>query len=210
MFLLSLRSKNSLRTTCGKSAQGGFGLIELLVSLTIMTIVTSVVLVRQGSFNSAVLLRAQAYEVALTLRDVQLNAVSASGDSGSFREEIGVFFDTGMGNGTFRIYRDSGSGVNDDGYWQMSEEFGLQGFLDSRFEIRDIRPVGNTTACSCSALSVVFQRPNFDAKFYDINGEIDATSVEIDVARRGIIGNTPDVVRTVEITSAGQIAVLGS
>ena len=188
----------------GKSNESGFGLIELMVSISIMVIVISIVLVRQTSFNSAVLLRSQAYEVALQLREIQLAAVSANYDSAGFRSVIGAHFNASNGsNASYSIFRD---GDSDYYYDAGDEEFGLQGQIDSRFEIRAIRTVGDGPPAS-SGLSVVFERPNFDARFFDSNGEIFATSAEIDVARVGAAGSGVGDVRTVEITSAGQISV---
>lgn len=199
MFSLSshlLLSKNQ-RTV------GGFGLVELMVSVSIMVVIVSIVLVRQGSFNGAVLLRSQAYEVALQLRQIQLNAVSASGDSGDFRTMLGVYFDTDAGsNGTYRIFRD----INGDNDYDVAEEFGLQGLLDPRFEIRAIRSYG--AGVSQDQISVVFERPNFDARFFNGSGsEITASRVEIDIARKDSTGTGPGDIRTVEVTSAGQISV---
>jgi type II secretory pathway pseudopilin PulG len=182
---------------------GGFGLIELMVSISIMVLVTTIILAKQSSFNSAVLLRSQAYEIALAVREVQMGVVSAGSDgTGAFRSVQGIYFDTGS-NGTYRIFKDAGSPGNMR--YDSSEEYGKQGFVDPRFEIRAIRAVGGTMAGT--GLSVVFVRPNFDAKFYDSSGQINASSVEIDVARKNITGTGPSVLRTVEITATGQISV---
>jgi hypothetical protein len=55
-------------------------------------------------------------------------------------------------------------------------------------------------------LSIVFQRPNFDARFFDAsNAEVFASMVEIDV-ENPVTGE----IRTIEITPTGQIAVLDS
>jgi type II secretory pathway pseudopilin PulG len=201
MFLPSL----PLGSKYLKLQSGGFGLIELIVSISILIIITSVVLVNQNSFNSAILLRSQAYEVALDLRNTQLNAVSASDQAGAgtFRSVFGVHFDTATPQ-TYRIFRDTGNFFYDG----LAEEFGLQGSLDGRFEIREIRTDG--AVLGGGELSVVFQRPNFDARFFDVPGEINELAVgtvEIDVARVGETGTTPDVLRTISITSAGQISV---
>ena len=187
--------------------QAGFGLIELIVSISILAIITSVVLVNQNSFNSAMLLRGQAYELALQLRTTQLNAVSAADVSGSgtFRSVYGVHLDTAAdSNGTYNIFRDS----DDDYFYDMNEEYGLQGIVDGRYEIREIRADGSAVAGG--ELSIVFQRPNFDARFFngpDLGNEVTAGVVEIDIARRGSSGTGPDVLRTVTVTSAGQISV---
>lgn len=174
-----------------------------MVSISIMVIIVSIVLVRQGSFNSAVLLRSQAYEIALQLRQIQLNAVSASGDAGDFRTLLGTNFNSNAGsNTTYRIFRD----LDGDSDYDVNEEFGLQGLLDPRFEIREIRSYG--TGATHGELSVVFERPNFDARFYNGSGSvINASRVEIDVARKEATGTGPGDIRTVEVTSAGQISV---
>lgn len=196
MFLLSSISHSNKARIQPK----GFGLIELLVSISIMVIVTSVVMVRQTSFNGAVLLRSQAYEVALQLRDAQLTAVSATGQGGDYRSLIGVHFNT-ANSGTYRIFRDA----DDDSYYDTNEEFGLQGLIDPRFEISAIRPIGDTL--TGTGLSIVFERPNFDARFFDSSGEVNAARVEIDIARIGSTGSGAGDIRTVEVTSAGQVAV---
>lgn len=182
--------------------QTGFGLIELMVSIAVMAIVSSIILVRQNSFNGGVLLRSQAYEVALAAREVQLNAVSAVGVAGDFRTLQGLHFDTNTANnGIFRVFRDA----DNDGFFDAAESLGQQGALDSRFEIRAIRTLGDSY--TGTAISIVFERPNFDARFFDSAGEVNASSIEIDIARRGVSGSTPDVLRTLEITSTGQIIV---
>lgn len=188
--------------------QQGFGLVELLISITIIVIVTSIILVRQDSFNGAVLLRSQAYQIALHLREVQLSAVSAQFDTGDYRSVIGVHFNESTGNNnSYRIFRDSEIGANSDNSHQPSEEFGIQGVLDPRFEIRDIRPSPATSYNAGNGLSIVFQRPNFDARFFSGGTQVNASVVEIDVARVGETGTGNNVVRTIEISSAGQISV---
>lgn len=197
MFLLSsiLRYKKTTPTN------QGFGLVELLVSISIMVIIASVVLVRQSSFNGAVLLRSQAYEVALQIRDAQLNAVSATGQAGNFRSLIGVHFDT-ANSATYRVFLDA----NDNSFHDANEEFGLQGLLDPRFEIGAIRADGVNIVGT--ELSIVFERPNFDARFFRAaNTEVTAATIEIDIQLVGSSGTGPGEIRTIEVTSAGQVAV---
>jgi type II secretory pathway pseudopilin PulG len=181
----------------------GFGLIELMVSISIMLLVAAIVLARQDSFNGAVLLRGQAYEVALSAREVQLNSVSALSIEGNYRTLLGLHFDTNN-DALVRIFRDS---TNGNGFYTTGEEFGKQISIDSRFEVRGIRTVIGGTETSVTNLSVVFERPNFDARFFTSAGEVGASAVEIDISKRDQLGTTADVVRTVEITATGQIAV---
>ena len=180
----------------------GFGLIELLVSVSIMLLLAGLVFARHQSFNGAVLLRSEAYEVALTIREVQFAAVSAESDgSGGFRSVEGVYFTSDTDN-VYRIFRD----IAPYNYtFDVGEAYGKQGTLDNRFEIRAVRGVGDSVG---NGLAIVFERPNYDAKFYDENGVVNASSVEIDIAKRGETGVGDGVVRTVEVTATGQISVL--
>jgi type II secretory pathway pseudopilin PulG len=179
----------------------GFGLIELLVTISIMMLVSAVILAKQSAFNGATLLRSQAYEVALGVREVQMGVVSAQSDGlGTFRSVQGVYFNTNN-SGTYRIFKDA----DNDSFYDANEEYGKQGFLDARFQIRAIRAVG--ASINGTGLAVVFVRPNFDAKFYDSSGQVNASSIQIDVARKNTSATTSDAVRTIEITAAGQISV---
>jgi prepilin-type N-terminal cleavage/methylation domain-containing protein len=190
-----------------QNLSGGFSLVEMMISITIMVIVISIVSVQQGSFNGAVLLRGQAYEAALLIREVQLTAVSATGDSGVFRSVYGVHVDSDVASdGRYTVFQDSSSGSDANGFYDAGEEFGQQSFLDRRFEIREIRTIGDTMDSS-GGLSIVFVRPNFDARFFDSSGEVFASAVEIDISRRDSTGADAGDVRTVEVTSAGQISV---
>jgi len=185
----------------------GFGLVELLVSISIMILVIGVVLSQHSAFNGAVLLRGQAYEIALQTRDVQMKAVSVktdgSGAATAFRKVYGLHFDTGSPN-TYDIFLD-GTTVN--GY-TVGEELGKQGKLDPRFEIVGIDLVGS--AGTPTKVSVLFERPNFDARFFKADGTEDtgATAVKIDIRLKGTSGAGTGKVRTVEITKTGQISVV--
>jgi type II secretory pathway pseudopilin PulG len=200
---MSSQFSRTKKTQHGRSL-AGFGIIELLVSISIMAVVSAVILVKQNAFNSAVLLRSQAYSVALTAREVQQNAVSASGITGDFRSLHGLYFDTANPN-IYGIFIDA----DNDGFFDSDEAFGKQGILDERFSITGLRTVRNGIETSVPTIAVVFERPNFDARFFTgpNTEQTNVTSVEIDITRRTQSGNTSTETRTIEITSTGQIAV---
>jgi type II secretory pathway pseudopilin PulG len=168
-----------------------------MVSISIMSIVAAIIMSRQDAFNGSILLRNQAFKIALAVREVQLSAVSASGDAGDFRTVYGIYFDATTD--TFQVFKDA----DDDGWYDPgNEEVGQVVSLDPRFDIDGFSTGGDE-------LSVVFERPNFDAHFFEsANNESTDSSVTIDIIR----GDTPDVTcgekRTVEITKTGQIAVI--
>ena len=183
----------------------GFSMVELLVSIGIVVLVLSIVITRQQAFNGAVLLRSQAYDIALAMREVQLGAISSASDgSGEFRSVQGVYFDTSNSQ-QYRLFRDA----NDNQFWDTGEDIGLSGLLDQRFEIRSIEPgtIGGD-------VSIVFERPNFDALFVtDSSGGPGAVSSEqsilVTIGLRGGSGVSCGAdIRQIEIRSTGQIAVV--
>ncbi len=184
---------------------GGFGLIELMVTISILILVMGIILTKHSSFNGAVLLRGQAFNVALQAREIQLTAVSVISDSVNYRNVYGLHFDTT--SQIINIFKDSDGGH----FFEVGEEYGKQSKLDPRYKISEIRLDGASVLGG--ELSVVFERPNFDARFFvgvDNSGAgSSATSAEIDICLKNTsctAGNVGEV-RTVEITKTGQISV---
>lgn len=182
----------------------GFGLIELLVSISILVLVMSIIMFKHSSFNSAVLLRGQAYKLALHAREVQLNAVSVLGEGGDFRQIYGLYFDTSTPKSTYTVFKDK---VTYNYFYNAGEEdFSERGILDARFAIDEISFVGSSF--SSDKVSVVFERPNFDARFFSgEDTEVDASAVEIRIRLKGSSGTSIGEIKTVEITKTGQISV---
>jgi type II secretory pathway pseudopilin PulG len=199
-------SKHYQKSSAYRSLAAGFGLIELLVSISIMIIVTSIILARHDTYNSATMLRGQAYDIALTTREVQLLAVSATRDSVGFRNVYGIVFSTTNPN-VYTIFRDA----DGDYYFDAGEEFGKQGSIDPRFEIDAIRRLGwGADAGSTDSATILFERPNFDALLYKgSNDEVlyGVNALEIDLRVKDTTGTGPGELRTLEITRAGQITV---
>ena len=181
--------KSSVHTVA--HPQRGFGLIELLVSMSIMAIVSAVVLTKHGSFNGAVLLRNMTYEVAYTIRQAQLLAVSTT-DGGTERVSYGVNFITPAGtmDGTYFIFRD----VDLDGTYNTGDaQVGPTLRLDQRFEFGpDTQP------------AITFVRPNFDAII--TTGTFPAT-VDIRLVEADSSDMSTAAQRSVEILSTGNISV---
>lgn len=172
-----------------------------------MALIMGVILTRQSSFNGAVLLRSQAYELALQLREIQLSAVSATSIEGSYRTLLGATFTTASPqNYSIAEYTLNGvGGIN------STDTYGQQGLIDKRFEISEIRSVQGAAKPMLANVTVIFERPNFDARFYMGNGSPlppPVTAIEIDIRRIGATGDPSGVFRTVEITKSGQITVL--
>ena len=72
----------------------GFTLVELLVTLAIITIVLAIILVSQTSFNRSILLIDTAYTVALSVRQSQSLGISGRIFSSTNNTGYGIHFDT--------------------------------------------------------------------------------------------------------------------
>lgn len=212
MFSNFLASQYKNSPTGEVVAKRGFGLIELMVSITIMTIVSGVILARQSSFNGAILLRSQAFEIALEAREVQLSAVSVQTSESDYSAYVDANFRSIMGlhfsknSDSYRVFKDS----NLNGFFELDkgEEFGPLSKLDSRFEIRKIE-IG---AVEIDEISIIYIRPNFDARFITsvTTEDEDVAEVKVYLYKKGIVGDgvCGKDYRTVVFTRTGQISVM--
>lgn len=168
-----------------------------------MVFVMALVFTRHDNFNGSILLRNQAYEIALQLREIQLSSVSAERLEGAYRSIRGVHFAT---VNPYRYY--SFEDADGDNYFDSTEQLGQVETLDARFEIREIRAIASG-ATVIPQVSVIFERPDFDARFFQGSGSelTGITGIEIDIARVGETGTSEDVLRTIEITATGQVSI---
>ncbi len=155
----------------------GFTLPELLICIAIIGIVTSMTLVKYSAFDSTVLAKSAAYEIALTLREAQINSVSVrrGDDDGTavFSYPYGVHFVKGESGYTAYVYEDSDKdanpmydvGIADPGD-EIAREIGTF-TLDRGMAIEEICINGGT--CNIETLDISFKRPEFNALFRAIN-----------------------------------------
>lgn len=211
-FLQRYRSYcNSRRAHAGF---GGFTLVELLVVVALVIIISAVVLVRHTSFNSTTLLRSLSYSVALSMRQAQVYGTSVRGTTGAspvYAPGYGVYFSTALGcaNGTgtcYILFADAdGDNTYDTGEAVATQTLS-RGFAISNFCAVTATPSathcvsGGSTAIS--SLTVYFRRPNPEALFYTSGGSGYAYAyIELTSAV------SAGTLRTVKVTSTGQIAV---
>lgn len=157
----------SIKHTATKRVHGnGFSMLELMVTIAIVTLITALIMVRYSSFDSSVLLNNQAFEIALDLRDTQVRSVSVNAsDTGGdvFSSNFGLYFELANPD-TYIFFQDRSTHFTGVGRYDAVEAVGDPFELDPRFLIRGMY-VNNDVNQTVSNASIVFQRPNFDARF---------------------------------------------
>lgn len=144
----------------------GFSLIELLISTAIIALISAIVIVRFTSFDSTVLLKSLAYEVAATVRDAQVYAVSVvQNNPTTYKNTFGVSFTPGSNQYVFFTY--AGSGIPK--YTATTQALNTYK-MGGTMEIQDICVFSSSSGpsgdCSPARLDISFRRPEFRALFF--------------------------------------------
>lgn len=187
----------------------GFTLIELLISAAIITVIAALVLVRFDSFDSTVLLKSFAYEVATTVRESQIYSLSVvntgTGASANFRYPYGLSFSPNTDEYVFFRFNNASSAVTPR--YESGEADVIRTLTaGSAMEIFDVCvTTGGTDNCAISRLDISFRRPEFSAIFYTpeygLDGTVSAGKVRVRSTKN------PNNVWVIEVTLLGQIVV---
>ena len=193
-----------------KCTPQGFTLIEVMISIAIIVLVSTLIMLRYGAFSSSVLLKNQAFEVALDIRETQSYATSVRGSGNEFRQEYGLRFSSVSSiNSQYTFFLDSQDSGGSDRLYNSGEELGEPRRLDRRFIVSRIcspdcvNPASNEIY---SYLDLTYKRPDFDALLRGYRsgaGWSTLTNVEIEIASVA----DPSKARRVYVSSTGQIEV---
>lgn len=153
---------------------GGFTLVEVLVAVAITALISVVVVVRFASFDSTILLKDLAYDIAVTLRETQVYSLSVLGGEQGFDTPYGMSFTPASKSYVFFQYGgDPSTRPRHDG----SSSVGLNTFLIGRsLEVADICVVTDpdlSPQCAADGIQRVdisFRRPEFEALFFVVDG----------------------------------------
>lgn len=174
-------------------SERGFSILEVLITTAIIGIITGLVTLRYGSFNNLILLKNQAYQVAIDLRETQTRALSVAGTTGRFRRPYGMHFNMSEPD-RYTLFLDSNP---ENGVYDIGEQLEVRR-LDSRFQLKRLCSGSSESCTSLPELSITFRRPNFDAIMNA--GTVANGVVEIETL-------TADSTRMVNVNAVGQITV---
>ncbi|MCW9054437.1 MAG: prepilin-type N-terminal cleavage/methylation domain-containing protein [Candidatus Pacebacteria bacterium] len=190
-----------------KHPQGGFSMIELVVSVGILVVITLVVLVNYAAFGGSVLIGSLAYDVGLSIRQAQVFGLSVREfgfGSGQFDVGYGVHFDMDSPQDYF-IYADL-----DKNYIYNADDGAQEVFNIGRgFSIKRVcvTTVSSTELCSdtdnINVLDITFVRPDPDAYI-----RVDGDAGTVYQSARVVVGSPQGAEREVTVESTGQISVV--
>lgn len=145
-----------------------FSLVELIVTVSIISVILSVVLYNYGGFNDKLALSSAAQELAIGVRQAQaygINVKESSVSSGQFNYAHGIYFNS-QSPSSYVIYVDINSNnVYDSGAGELVETVTLRNGIT-------VNNICNSTTCPASGvarMSINFLRPNPDARIYFVN-----------------------------------------
>jgi prepilin-type N-terminal cleavage/methylation domain-containing protein len=198
-FLIPLLSFQQIRD--GIRGNRGFTIVELLVVVSITSVLSMVILFDHQRFNSHFKTSSLAYDVAITVRQAQIYGMSVRQHDAVFTSGYGVHFPA---DGSRFIFFADNSGSADYVY-QSSDDAILEEYIFpegySASKMCGVRVAGGSGCYTlANALNIVFVRPNFNARILDDLGQ-NYTRAEITfTSRRGDE-------RLVIVESSGQISV---
>lgn len=178
----------------------GFTLAELLVSVAIFTVITTVSVFNYSSFNSSVALTNLAYEIALSVRQAQFYGITVkqSVSTGNFDSGYGVHFDANTT--TYTLFEDR----NKNHLYESANE-SLETYAIRRGNrIGKLCAGGTTLDCTLTSLDLSFLRPNPDT-FIARNGS--AATLGTSEKAFVCLVSPKGVYRKVIIEATGQISV---
>ncbi len=195
------------------NSKKAFTLVEVLVSLSIITAILSVVMWNYGGFNDRLALTGSGQELAIAIRQAQtygLTVKEVGIGSGQFNYAYGIYFNPTISPSDYYVFVDSnankiydvGSGCG-SGSTECVEKFSLRNNVK-------ITSICDGLSCppvaSAKSLDVTFLRPNPDAtiNFTDGVGNIVTSS---SVRGKVIMTSPKGMTLTVTIESTGQILV---
>ncbi len=204
----------------------GFTLVELMVTIAVMLIITSISVFNYSEFNSVTVTNTLAYDMALAIRQAQQYGVSvrevggtaqdqpitASSDFSVFGRAYGIHF--GQNDLThFKLFIDTG-GVADQYDYNVNPSLdeAIQSYtLQQGSKITSIlvnSGAGDIALSGNGFVDIVFKRPNPDTYVtYSLNGGTPITASRTTTVTIRISNSSGALHKDIVVYPSGQIAI---
>ena len=162
--------------------RAGFSLVELLVSITIVTAILGFIIFNQAKYTSDSILANTADSIGLSISEAQVYSVSVKGVStNDFSSGYGIVFNVSSSSGGRDAYL-SFADKNNNGVYENSWACGIgpiseclgKIYLPVGYLINDLceMSLGGAETCGIGRVDISFVRPYTDAHiyFFDANG----------------------------------------
>lgn len=152
-----------------KNYISGFTLIEMIISITIILIITSVIMLSQRNFSETVELINVSERIASVIREAQVKGLAVE----ILNEDIpeagrGVYFD---GSDEYVYFSDENNNQQYDIGEEITNHLVRPGFMISEM----------SCGFPCDDLSIVYQRPETQAYFYSEGSELGSDVVSLTI-----------------------------
>lgn len=199
-----LKSKGFTRLNFPRKKQGGFTMVELLVTMGIFMMLMGVALAKYRTFGTNAMFVNASEDVVLALRQAQVYGEGTKGVAacagGAFKCAYGVHFSASIPHG-FTSFVDN----NSNGIYDVGEEIETITW-NNAVSVTGIKCTLSVTDCIGSVMDITFKRPNPDAHIFDLS----ALPLGFPGYKEGWIiladANTGKT-STIAISLAGQISV---
>ena len=194
----------------------GFTLIEMLVVISIFTIMTAVVLANLPNFRERTALQLVAQKMSLTIREAQVYGVGVKSFGADFPSH-GIHFDPVSPNGKKSYVLFADKPISNNNYDVGTGNCGsITTECVTKYDLTGTVEIAALTLClsaNCSSytnvttdgFNIVFVRPNTEAKFFNLSGV--AVIPTPSYARITIKSSRSDEQRYIDVWNTGQISV---
>lgn len=192
----------------------GFMIIELLISVLIMSAMSTVVLSANSNMSARLQTDNLAHQIALSIREAQTRALSATApmgtDDASQIPGYGVYINM-TENNRVEVFSDTRL-TNVAYYPTLSESVGTTKAFGSGFVIDRLSAVSSNSgesAAEFGGASIYFHRPRPDAQIFYSSSRNDETPSALNPASQVSIRvqSSKWYSKTIKVTSTGQISV---
>lgn len=207
---------------------GGFTLVEMMVSLSIIFVISAIALTSQSTFNQTILLNDTSYTVALSARQAQSLGLSSRKFGTTQNGGYGIHFTAGTPN-TYTLFADvqnvtsaplrcptlTVTGTPEekagnclyDGVGETYQSYTLnRGFTISDFCGKTAGGMVCASTNAIQGMDIVFLRPNTVAIITGLTGS-PGSKIDFSCAQITVKSPTGAAVQTVRISELGEVSV---